>query len=140
MGFGLRNLASAGEVDNFAGLRGDQKNIPLLVAIVIRLIGDPFSVGRPCGRGLALITDGELNGPSAFGGNEPEVVAPAHVGDEGDLLAVWRPRGAADLAGHVELFDGQALGLDLRVGLGGDLFGIGYGLGSLGAFGLEGFR
>jgi hypothetical protein len=70
-----------------------------------------------------------LNGPSAFGGDEPEVVTSAHVGDEGDLFAVGRPGGAADLASHVEFFDGQAFGFDLSVGLGGDLFGIGYSLG-----------
>ena len=36
--------------------------------------------------------------------------------------------GRPDLARHVELFDGQAARLDLRVGLGGDLLGIGDGL------------
>ncbi len=125
----LRDLASAGEVDDLSGLGRDQKNIPLLVAVVIGLVRDPFAIGRPCGRGLALVADGELHRPSAFGGNEPEVIASAHIRDEGDALAVGRPRGPADLARHVQLLDGQAARFDLRVGLGGDLLGIGDGLG-----------
>jgi len=56
-----------------------------------------------------LLADGELGGPSAGGGYKPEVVATADIGDEGELLAVGRPGGAADGAGHVEPVDGEVL-------------------------------
>ena len=56
------------------------------------------------------------------------IVAAADVGDEGDLLAVGRPGGSADVASHVELLDGEVLhvldGLALELG--------GVGEGSLG--------
>ena len=102
-------VGRGGEVGDFAGLRADEEDIPELVAVLIAHVGDPLAVGRPGGRGLALIADGELGGPASGGGDSPEVVASADVGDEGDLGAVGRPDAAADLAGAVERRDGELL-------------------------------
>ncbi len=58
--------------------------------------------------------------PAASGGDQPDIVASADVGDEGDLLTVGRPGGSADVASGVELLDGEVLhvldGLALEIG------------------------
>ena len=124
------DLARLGEVHDLARLRRNQKNVPLLVAVVVRLVGDPFSVRRPRRRRLPLVADRQLHRPSAFGRHEPQIIPSAHVGDEGDALAIGRPRGPAHLPRHVELLDGQTARVDLRVGLRRNLLRIGNGLGA----------
>ena len=47
--------------------------------------------------------------------------------------------GPAHLARHVQLLDGQAAGFNLRIGLGGDLLGIGNGLRCRQSLGGDGF-
>ena len=86
----LRSLLGVGEVDDLAGFWGDEEDIPLLIAVGVGGVGDPVAVGRPSGLNLTLLADSELRRPSAGGGNQPDVVAPADVGDEGDLFAVGR--------------------------------------------------
>ena len=123
----FRDLAGVGDVDDLSGLRRDEENVPLLVAVVVGDVGDPLAVGRPRRLSLALVADRELRGPSAIGGHQPDIVAAADVGDEGDGLAVRRPGGGSHRARHVQPFDGKALLVlfDVRVGLAGDLLGIG---------------
>ena len=119
----FRNLARLSEVHYLSSLGRDQKNIPLLVAVVVRLIGDPLAIRRPRRRSLAPVADGKLHRPATFRGDKPQIVSPADVRDESDGLAIRRPGCAADGARHVELLNGEAL-LHLRVGLAGDLLGI----------------
>jgi len=80
-------------------------------------------------RGLALIANSKLSGPTSGGRHKPQIIAPADVADENDSLAVRRPRRRADRARHIELFDFE-IPLDLHIGLRGNLFGIGDGLGA----------
>src|SRR5262249_50090617 len=89
---------------------------------------DPLAIRRPCNPCLPLVADCELCREAALRRNDPDVVSPAHVRDERNALAVRRPRRMPDLTCHIQLLDGQASWLDLRVGLGRDLFGIGNGL------------
>src|SRR5260370_3331181 len=78
-GIEFSDLASLCQVYHLPGLRRNQKNIPLLVAIVVGLISDPFAIRRPGGRRLALVADGERHRPSTIGSNGADVVASARV-------------------------------------------------------------
>ena len=42
----------------FSGLGRDGEDVPLLVAVIVRGVGDPVAVGRPGWVGLPLIADG----------------------------------------------------------------------------------
>ena len=88
----FRALRRSRQVHHVAGLGRHQEDVPLLVAIVIGDVGDPGAVGRPHRLRLPLIADGQLRRPSAGRRNQPEIITSADVGDEGDLLAVGRPR------------------------------------------------
>ena len=123
----FRDLAGVGEVHDLAGLGRDQKNVPLLVAIVVRLVSNPLSIRRPCRRTLALVADGELCRPAALGGHQPQVIAAADVADKGDRLPIRRPGRSTHRPCHIELLNGKIF-LDLRIGLAGNLLGIGNGL------------
>ena len=127
----LSDLAGIGDVDDLSALWRDEENVPLLIAVVVGDVGDPFAVGRPGGRGLALVAHGELCRPAACGGHQPDIVAAADVRDEGDALAIRRPGRCSDRARHEQAFDGKALLVlfHVRVGLAGDQFGIGDRLG-----------
>src|SRR5215831_14227182 len=81
------NLRSVGQVDHLAVARRDQKDVPLLVAVGIRDVGDPSAPGRPRWRLLPLVADRELHRPATLAGDDPQIVAPADIADEGDLLA-----------------------------------------------------
>ena len=122
--FFLGALRRRGQVHHLSGLGRNQEDVPLLVAIVVGYVGDPGAVGRPRRLSLALVADGQLHRPTAARGHQPKVVAPAQVGNECDLLAVGRPRGAAHQPRHVELLDGEAAhvgyGLALQLGWFGD--------------------
>ena len=111
------------QVHHVAGLRRDQEHVPLLIAIVVGDVGYPRPVRRPRRLRLPLIADGQLRRPAAARRHQPQVIAPADVGDKRDLLAVGRPRRAADQARHVELLDGE--GLQVSHGLALQLCGIG---------------
>ena len=122
----LGNLARVGQVHELTVLGRNQEDVPLLVAVIIGLVGDPLAVGRPGGRGLALIADGKLQGPAALGSNQPQVVSAAKVRNKGNHLSIRRPGRTPDHARHVELFNRQIL-LDLSVGPALDLPGVGDG-------------
>jgi len=76
---------------------------------------------------LPLIADGELRGPATVRRHEPQIVSTSDVGDENDALAIRRPGGIADLAGHIQALERKALFalFDISVGLGTYLPGIG---------------
>ena len=97
----FRDLARVGDVDHLPRLRRDEKNVPLLITVIVGLVGDPLAVGGPCGRGLALVADRELRGPAPFSRHQPEIKPAADVGDESDGLAVRRPGRCAHRAGHI---------------------------------------
>ena len=120
----LGRLRRDGQVRHLAGLRRNQKDVPLLIAVVIGDVRDPRAVRGPDWLCLPLVAYGQLGRPAARRRHQPQVIPPADVGDEGHLLAVRRPRRAAHLARHVELLDGERLhvghGFALELGWVGD--------------------
>jgi hypothetical protein len=67
----FRDFARLRQIHHFARLRGYQENVPLLIAVIIRLIGDPFPVRRPRRSRLPLVAHRQLHRPSAFRRNDP---------------------------------------------------------------------
>src|SRR5205823_15067105 len=106
-GMHFRNFASVGEVHDLAGLRRDEKNVPLLVAVVVGLVSDPLSIRRPGRRTLPLVADGELRGPTAIRRHQPQIISAANVADESNRLPIGRPGRATYRPRHVELLDGK---------------------------------
>ena len=123
----LRNRPRVGQVDHLPGLRRDHENVPLLIAVVIGLIGNPLPIRRPRRGRLPLIADRKLRRPSTRRRYQPQIIASAHVGDKHNRLPIRRPSRIADRARHVELFDRKGIRFDLCVRFAGDEFGIGDG-------------
>ena len=82
------HFARLGYIDDLARLRRDEEDVPLLVAVIVGLISDPFPIRRPCGTCLPLIADGELRRPTALRGHQPQIVAPSDVRNKNDGLSV----------------------------------------------------
>ena len=108
-GFLLGTVLRRRQVHHVAGFGRHQEDVPLLIAVVVGNVRDPGAIGRPGGRALALIADRQLCRPASGCGHQPDVVAPADVGDERDLPGIGRPRGSTDQARAVELLDGEGL-------------------------------
>ena len=120
----LRNFSRVGEIDYLSCLGRDEKNVPLLVAVIIRLVSHPLAVRRTRRRKLALLADRQLRRPAAFRGHRPQIHSAADVADEHDCFSIRRPRTPGYKPCHVKLFDRKIL-LHLRVRLAGNLLGIG---------------
>ena len=126
-GIGLGNFRRARQVGGLAAAGADQKDVPLLVAVVVRGEDDPLAVGRPRRRALALVADCDLHRRAALGRHQPEVPAPADVADEDDALTVGRPCRPPDKIAHEKLVEGELLHVGLAAA--DDLLRISDGLG-----------
>src|SRR5262249_8278215 len=68
----FRNVGRTGQRENLAIARRNQKDVPLLIAVGVGLVGDPAALGLPCRMSLALAAYRELHGPAAFRGHDPD--------------------------------------------------------------------
>jgi hypothetical protein len=98
----FRNIRRARQIPDFSGCGGDGEQVPLFIAVVVGLEGDPFTIRRPASRNLPLIGDGQLQRPTATGIDDPQVLPPTGVGCEADSPAIRRPPPGADAARMVE--------------------------------------
>ena len=95
------NFRRAREIAHLPGFGGDGEQVPLLIAVVVGLKGDPLAVGRPAAGNLALFGDGQLQRPPAARIDDPDILPSAGVRGEADPPAVGRPAPGTDATGVI---------------------------------------